>query len=98
MNTELLGYLAASCTTFAFVPQVWQAWKTKDLSSISLGMYALFCTGIGLWLAYGLAIQAWPVVIANILTLLLAGIILLMKMRQVWQEHQNKPSKKTKYK
>jgi MtN3 and saliva related transmembrane protein len=44
-------------------------------------MYSAFTLGIALWLAYGLLIEAWPVVIANIITLMLAASILAMRLR-----------------
>ncbi len=81
--TELVGYSAATLTTLAFVPQVRQALRTRDLRDISLSMYIAFCSGIALWLIYGLLMQAWPVVIANICTLGLAGVVLYLKVRQV---------------
>ena len=79
--TEAIGYLAASLTTCSFVPQAWLTFKTKDVSGISLGMYSAFTLGIALWLAYGLLISAWPIVVANAITLALASAILLMKLR-----------------
>lgn len=79
--TDSLGYLAALCTTSAFVPQVLHTLKTRDVSGISFGMYSIFCAGIALWLAYGLLIGATPVVIANVITLALASWILAMKIR-----------------
>jgi MtN3 and saliva related transmembrane protein len=79
--SELIGYLAASLTTASFIPQAWLTFKTRDVSGISLGMYSLFTTGIALWLVYGLMIQAWPVVIANVITLGLAASILVMRLR-----------------
>ena len=78
---ELVGYLAAILTTISFVPQVWQTWRTRDVSGISLGMYVVFATGVFLWLVYGLLAGAWPVVIANAVTLALALAILVMKWR-----------------
>jgi MtN3 and saliva related transmembrane protein len=81
--TEIVGYSAATLTTLAFVPQVLQALRTRDLRDISLAMYIAFCSGIALWLAYGLMMQAWPVVIANIFTLGLAGVVLYLKVRQL---------------
>jgi MtN3 and saliva related transmembrane protein len=81
MSAELVGYIAAILTTLAFVPQAWQAWRTRDTSGISLGKYALFCTGVALWLVYGLLLGAWPIIIANAITLALALAILLMKLR-----------------
>jgi MtN3 and saliva related transmembrane protein len=78
--TEWLGYAAAALTTTAFVPQAWLTFRTRDVSGISLGMYSVFTVGVGFWLAYGWALQAWPIVVANFVTLLLATSILLMKL------------------
>lgn len=78
---DLIGYLAATLTTASFVPQALQTFRTKDVSGISLGMYSVFTVGIALWLVYGLVLQAWPIVIANTITLALAASILAMKLR-----------------
>ena len=80
-STELVGSLAACLTTVSFVPQAWMTWRTRDVSGISLGMYSVFTLGVALWLAYGLLLAAWPVVVANAITLLLALAILAMKLR-----------------
>ena len=78
---DSIGYLAATLTTASFVPQAWLTFKTRDVSGISLGMYSAFTAGIALWLVYGILIAAWPVVIANTITLLLAAGILGMRIR-----------------
>lgn len=78
---DFIGYIAASLTTFSFLPQALHTFRTRDVSGISLGMYSTFTLGIAMWLAYGLMIQAWPVVAANAITLLLASAILVMKLR-----------------
>jgi MtN3 and saliva related transmembrane protein len=78
---EVIGYCAAFLTTFAFLPQAIQSWRTRDLSGVSLGMYSLFTTGVGLWLIYGLIIEKWPLILANALTFALALSILLLKLR-----------------
>jgi MtN3 and saliva related transmembrane protein len=78
---DWIGYLAATLTTASFVPQAWLTFKTRDVSGISLGMYSAFTAGIALWLAYGILISAWPVVVANTITLLLAAGILGMRIR-----------------
>jgi MtN3 and saliva related transmembrane protein len=77
---EVLGYAAATLTTAAFVPQVRHTLRTRDVSGISTGMYAVFTTGIALWLLYGLAVRAWPIVVANAVTLGLAATILVLKL------------------
>lgn len=78
---DLLGYAAAALTTASFVPQAWLSFRTGDVSGISLGMYASFTVGVALWLAYGVVLGAWPIVVANAITLLLALFILGMKLR-----------------
>jgi MtN3 and saliva related transmembrane protein len=78
---DLIGYCAASLTTLSFVPQVWHTFRSRDVSGISLGMYASFTLGVFLWLVYGLVLGAWPVVVANTVTLMLALGILVMKLR-----------------
>ncbi len=80
-NADLIGSIAATLTTTAFIPQAWQVWHTRHTADISLGMYAMFTTGVALWLGYGILLSSWPIIIANCITLLLAGIVLLMKLK-----------------
>ena len=72
--------MAATLTTSSFVPQAWLTFRTRDVSGISLAMYGAFTLGIVAWLAYGLMLGAWPVIIANGITLALATGILAMKI------------------
>jgi len=83
---EIIGYCAAFLTTIAFLPQAIQSWRTRDLSGISVGMYSLFTTGVGLWLVYGLMIETWPLILANALTFALALSILVLKLRTKHQK------------
>lgn len=76
-----VGYVAACLTTVSFIPQVLKVWQTRSARDVSLGMYVLFSLGVAMWLLYGLMINAWPVVIANAVTLLLAGAVLVMKLK-----------------
>lgn len=78
---EFVGYVAALCTTVAFVPQALKTIKTKDTRGISLWMYLIFTLGVFLWLAYGVAIKNYPVMIANAVTFALATTILGFKVR-----------------
>jgi len=79
--SDWIGYAAAFLTTTSFVPQALHTFRTKDVRGISLGMYSAFTVGICLWLVYGLLLGAWPIVIANAVTLSLAAAILAMKLR-----------------
>jgi MtN3 and saliva related transmembrane protein len=79
--TDWIGYVAATLTTASFVPQAVLTFRTRDVSGISLGMYSAFTLGVALWLLYGVLIEAWPVVIANTITLALAASILVMRLQ-----------------
>ena len=78
--TEWMGYAAATLTTLSFVPQAWHTFRTRDVRGISLGMYGAFTLGVALWLVYGVMLGAWPVIVANAITLALAAAILVMKI------------------
>ncbi|OGT35317.1 MAG: hypothetical protein A3K00_03005 [Gallionellales bacterium RIFOXYD2_FULL_52_7] len=80
-SVDWIGSAAATLTTTAFIPQALKVWHTRHTADISLGMYAMFTLGVALWLAYGILLQAWPIIVANSITLLLAGAVLVMKMR-----------------
>lgn len=84
MNVEsanTIGLLAGTLTTIAFVPQAVKIWKTKHARDLSLGMFAIFSSGVLLWLWYGIEIGATPIIVANAVTLGLSLTILFFKMR-----------------
>jgi MtN3 and saliva related transmembrane protein len=78
---KLIGFAAATCTTVAYAPQVIKVWKTRSTGDISLGMFLVMVLGLALWLVYGLLSGDGPLVAANAVTMLLAGVILVMKLR-----------------
>ncbi|MCZ8185520.1 MAG: SemiSWEET transporter [Beijerinckiaceae bacterium] len=78
---ELIGGVAAVITTLCWVPQAIKVIRTRDTRSLSLVMYLMLAAGIVLWLVYGLLILSWPLIGANLVTLVLVGIILGMKLR-----------------
>jgi MtN3 and saliva related transmembrane protein len=80
-SATIIGLLAGSLTTIAFLPQVIKTWKTKSTKDISLGMFLTFCTGVLLWIIYGSLVKDIPVVIANVATLSLASTILWFKLK-----------------
>jgi MtN3 and saliva related transmembrane protein len=83
MSPDLIGYGAALLTTAAFVPQALKSWSSRDLSGVSLGMYSLFTLGVALWLLYGILLQSWPIILANLITLALASLVLSLKIRHL---------------
>ena len=79
--TPVIGFIAAVLTTVAFVPQILKIWRARSAKDVSLGMYTVFTIGVVLWLVYGILIDSWPIILANCITLLLAGVVLAMKVR-----------------
>ena len=86
--TDVIGYMAATLTSIAFLPQVIKTIRTRDTSSISLLMYSLFVAGVLCWLIWGLLLQQWPVILANLVTFVLSAIILSMKIYAVIVKHE----------
>lgn len=84
---DLLGLAAGSLTTLSFVPQVLKIWRTKSGRDVSYGMFLLFSLGVLLWLAYGLILNAMPIIVANAVTLFLALVVLGLKYRYGRGEH-----------
>lgn len=78
---EFIGYLAAILTTISFLPQAIKVYKTNHTKDLSLGMFIIFCSGVFLWLIYGVLINNLPIIFANIVTFVLAGYILIKKIK-----------------
>lgn len=96
---DILGFVAAVLTTGSFVPQAVLTVRTRDVSGVSLAMYSAFTAGVAMWLAYGIALGAWPIVVANLVTLALAATILGVKVvedrrraRSVLQKRNDTPA------
>jgi MtN3 and saliva related transmembrane protein len=77
-----LGYLAAFCTTVAFIPQAVKVYKTKQTKDISLGMFSMLIAGFILWLWYGILLHSYPIIIANSITIIIAVYIFITKLRK----------------
>ena len=80
MPAEFIGYVAAFLTTISFFPQAVKTLRSGDTRSISLGMYALFTSGVMLWSIYGVIVADGPVLIANLITLIPAAVVLQRKI------------------
>jgi MtN3 and saliva related transmembrane protein len=85
---DTLGLVATCFTTSSFVPQVWQIWKTRDVSSISLPTYLIITFGLALWLLYGILKADLPLIVANAAMVVLTSAITVMKIK-----FDKKPSK-----
>jgi MtN3 and saliva related transmembrane protein len=80
-NADVIGAIGATLTTIAFVPQVIQIWRSKSARDISLPMYSSFTLGVVCWLIYGVMISSTLIIVTNVITLILATAVILMKLR-----------------
>ena len=80
MNVEIFGYLAAILTTAAFLPQLIKTIKTKKAEDVSLTTLVMFIIGVVSWIIYGYVISSYPLLIANVITLVLNLLILISKL------------------
>jgi MtN3 and saliva related transmembrane protein len=78
---NLIGLLAAACTTISFVPQIVRVWRLRSAREISFTMFSVFSLGVVFWLIYGICIRSVPVILANTTTLVLSLGILVLKIR-----------------
>jgi|TARA_Y100000385_G_C13035000_1_gene612560 MtN3 and saliva related transmembrane protein len=76
-SIEVLGLIAACLTTYAFLPQVYKTWKTKDVSAFSLPTFSLFFVGIVFWLVYGILKESLSMILANTITLVSSFTLLV---------------------
>lgn len=79
--TEILGLIAGAFTTAAVTPQIWKAWKTREVDDVSVGMYLVLITGLALWLIYGIIKSDIPIIATNGAALLLNLFMLYLIFR-----------------
>ncbi len=80
-NIEIIGLVAATMTTSAFIPQVYKTGKTKSVENLSLSMYLFMLLGVTLWFIYGVFINSLSVIAANAATAILIMVLLNFKIR-----------------
>jgi MtN3 and saliva related transmembrane protein len=81
MLATVIGTVAGTLTTAAYLPQVVKVWRSRSVGDISLQMYLLMVTGAALWVGYGVMLMDWPVIVANAVSLLFTATILTFKLR-----------------
>ena len=85
MNTIfVIGMVSAILTTGAYVPQAIKTIRSKSTGDLSLTTFTMIFSGTIMWLIYGVAIQDVPIILANIISALLTGTILTMKIKSIF--------------
>ncbi len=88
MSAAVIGYIAAAVSVTAFMPQAWKVVKTRDTKDLSTPMWVLETIGFALWIAYGIAMGEWPIILPNAICGLLSAFILVMKLLPHEKKHR----------
>ncbi len=82
---DIIGYLAAFFSTISLLPQIIKLYRERSARAISVIMYSLYSIGTVLWLLYGILLNSVPLIITEVITLIFALTILMMKLK--WGKH-----------
>lgn len=80
-SVEILGYLAAALGTVSWLPQTIKTWRTRAVADLSFWALVLVFATVSAWLLYGLLIMNWPLIVANVICVILVGLLLVAKVR-----------------
>jgi MtN3 and saliva related transmembrane protein len=78
---NVIGVLAAILGTLCWLPQTLKAWRSKETRDLSLSANLLILATVVLWLIYGVLLGAWPLIVANVISATLVGLIIIAKLR-----------------
>jgi len=76
----IIGYAAATLGTICWLPQVFKTWVSRETKDLSLWANLLMFANLSLWLTYGILINAWPLIVANLISIMLVGSIVTAKL------------------
>mgnify|MGYP006158210875 FL=1 len=85
---ETIGLLAGIIGIFAWIPQIIQVWVHKRHDGLSLTTFAVVSFALGLWLVYGILVDSFAMIAANIMTLTVIGVVIVgvLKVRKNEQQ------------
>ena len=92
MWIEAIGLLAGVIGIFAWIPQIVQVWVHKRHDGISLTTFAVVSFALMLWLIYGILVDSFAMIAANIMTLSVIGAVIIGVLRVRKSELQSKES------
>jgi len=76
----IIGYIAATLGTICWMPQVFKTWVSRETKDLSLWANLLMLANLSLWLIYGILLGAWPIIVANLISILLVASIVTAKL------------------
>ncbi|HNX58768.1 MAG TPA: SemiSWEET transporter [Spirochaetota bacterium] len=76
-----VSIFAGILTTASFMPQAIKTIRTKNTRGISLIMYIVLIAGLFMWFVYGVYLKNVSIIFSNLITLIFASVILVMKIR-----------------
>ncbi len=77
---EIAGHTGAFLSSVTFIPQVYRVWKTKSANDLSMTMMLIVFISTLIWLVYGIALQLWPVILANAVICVLSLMLIYFKI------------------
>lgn len=80
-EAEAVGLIAGLFIATSFIPQIVRVWRLKDARDISLAFNILNLSGAVLWLAYGLLLGLFSVILWNATNTVLASLLLAVKLK-----------------
>lgn len=76
-----LGAVAATLTSFGFVPQIVKMWRTKSVRDVSPLTLLQFIAGVLLWTVYGVHLKDPVIIAANVVSLSTLAVTLTIYFR-----------------
>jgi MtN3 and saliva related transmembrane protein len=78
-SIDIIGHIGSAISSITFMPQVYQAWKTKRVEDLNLAMLVIVFVSTIVWLVYGVGKVLWPVIICNGIICLLSLLLIYFK-------------------
>ena len=84
MWIEAIGLLAGGLGIVAWIPQIRDVWVHERHEGISLTTFSVVTLALALWLLYGVLVQSFAMIVANVFTLvvILAVLVGVKRLRK----------------
>lgn len=76
----VVGLIAGTLTTAAWLPQLWRTWQSRSAEDVSWGYLITITVGFATWLTYGVLADDLAVIVSNVVTLVLVSVLIRLKL------------------